>query len=289
MNTASRLCAAGRPASRRHSVSDRTPPAVALLANPLTRDWHLHLTRAVTAHFEWCSAIALRLAVLADDVGPTAGSDVCPVLAGDPEQVGLALDQPDWESMNRKDVKSLERRSVIATQQVLIAQQIGQIGCQRVAYAPILDLRDHAAAQFQTKELAHIEHVPVAGVSPPVQTVGLVPRRDRVIRNETRSELLPALFGCLGAREILRVGPLEGNAPCALLSAGDCGIRWRTCGAAAVRYPFPDRRWDTRTVDSRSGLYVRVRSAGVHHRTWRRFRARYDPQPRSDRRMPSRR
>ena len=43
--------------------------------------------------------------------------------------------QPDREAMDGKDVQRLERDGVITAQQVLMAHQVGQAGCQRVAYS----------------------------------------------------------------------------------------------------------------------------------------------------------
>ena len=46
-----------------------------------------------------------------------------------------------------------------------------------------------------------------------MQPVGFVPGRDRFVGNETCGELLPAIAGRFGPREILGVGSLEEAAP----------------------------------------------------------------------------
>ena len=115
--------------------------------------------------------------------------------------------------MDRKDVQRLERHGIVAAQQVLIAQQIGQIGCQRAVQPPVLDLGHEAATRLQTEKLALVEQVAVAGVSPAVQAAGLVARRDRVVGDEARREPPPVFAGRVRAREIVRVGPLEEAPP----------------------------------------------------------------------------
>ena len=51
--------------------------------------------------------------------------------------------------MDRKDVERFKRHNIVATQYVLISQQIGEIGRQGVTHALVLDLDNSTCAQLQ--------------------------------------------------------------------------------------------------------------------------------------------
>ena len=121
------------------------------LADPLARDRHDDLAARLVPHLERRVAVALRLGVFLDDVGPAAGADIGAVAVDDAEQVGFALHQADGEAMNREDVQRFQRHGVVAAQHVLIAQQVGKVRRERMTDALVGLSGDQAAARFEAR------------------------------------------------------------------------------------------------------------------------------------------
>ena len=108
--------------------------------------------------------------------------------------------------------KRLERHRVVAAQHVLVAQQVGEIRRERMTNARVFDVGNQTAAQLQAKELAWIEQLPVAGVAPAMQPVGLVTGRDGLVGHEARRYLCPSAGRIGRAGQIIGIGPLEESA-----------------------------------------------------------------------------
>ena len=107
---------------------------------------------AYLAHFKGRFAVALCLRVFLDDVGPAARADVRPIAVCDAEQIGLALHETHREAVHGKNIERLECHGVVAAQHVLIAQQVGEIGRERMAHALVVDAGDDLATAFKARD-----------------------------------------------------------------------------------------------------------------------------------------
>ena len=117
--------------------------------------------------------------------------------------------QSDREAVHGEDVQRLEGHRVVAAQHVLVAQQIGEVRRERVTDARVFGVGNQPATQLQTEELARIEHLPISCISPAVQPVGLVARRNGLIGHEARRKLLPSPGRFARAGQVLGIGLLE--------------------------------------------------------------------------------
>jgi len=187
--------------------------AIQALADPLAFDRYPDLALAEMLNLVGCLAIPFRADELVHDIRPAARSDVRSGPVDNPQNVGLALYEADREPVNGEDVQRLERHRVVAAQHVLISQQIGQIGRERVANSLILCGGDKPAAQFKPEELARIEHLAVARIAPPVQAPRLVAGRNAFVRHEAGAYSSPSLRCRRNAGKVLRVGLLEEAPP----------------------------------------------------------------------------
>ena len=163
------------------------PPVAGPAANSLVGYRYPAIPLAFPARFIRTLAIGLGPDVLLHDVRPPARPHAAGSVA-DSEQVRLALDQSDRESVNGEHVQCLQSHRVVPAQHILVAEQVREVRGERPPQPFVGDVRDAPARQFQAKQLPRVEQLAVAAITPTVEAVRLVTRGNRVARDEARLE-----------------------------------------------------------------------------------------------------
>ena len=93
-----------------------------------------------------------------------------------PSRLASHRTQSHRKPVHREEVKGLQRHRVVANQEVVIPQQVRQIGRERAPDSCVRLGRYEAATELQAEQLPRVEHLPVSLVSPLVQSRRLVAR-----------------------------------------------------------------------------------------------------------------
>jgi hypothetical protein len=189
-----------------------TMVAAPAVADPFTGDGDLRFPAPVLPDLKRMGTVFLGFAEFLDDIPPAAAADTAAVAVDDSEKIGFTLNQSHRKTVYRKDVEGFQGHGVVAAQHVLVAEQVGKIGGQGVSHPAVPERADVAAAQLQSKQLTVIEHLPVMPVSPPVQTVGLIPRRNRFVRDKGSFQPFQPLHGLPIGRQIVVIRFFEKTA-----------------------------------------------------------------------------
>ena len=233
------------PAEKMDAPGFRGQIAVSPVADPFIRDGCQDFSAPFMAGLEGVIAVGLCFHVFLQDVRPTAAPNARAAAVGDAEEVGFTLDQPDGKTVDGEDVEGFEGHRVVPAKHVLVAQEIRKV-CDECVSDPFILLRGNGpATQFQTQQLAVIEHLPVFLVPPAKETVSFVAGQDFVVGDMG----CPDLFKQRGSPGVIEQGvfirPLEETtlvgrlAVAAMIFDGEHAVTGRACCRVGIGIDLP--------------------------------------------------